>query len=143
MDRPPERRALTKLQKAALIAAASGVVLSWGLFLRFFIGETARAGIAESWGILLMFPAPAIPYVAMAALASRRRARSFLVVCLVFAAIALLFSGTYAIVDPRWREKPGSLELLMFVLVPFYQTAIGSVLLGAAMLFGPSERDQA
>jgi len=131
-EAPPPPR--TTLQKLALMGALFGLLLALALSLRFFIHDFDRYEPSRSWGNVLYVVPPLVPFIVAFFVIRRRNEPLLLIACLLFEALAILLCGVYADFDPHWRDKPGSLAPLVFLMVPVLQLLLFGLTVGLTAL---------
>lgn len=124
----------TILQKLALAGAFFGLLLALALSLRFFIHDFDRYEPSRSWGNVLYVVPPLVPFIVAFFVIRRRNEPLLLIACLLFEAVATLLCGVYADFDPHWRDKPGSLAPLVFLMVPALQLLLFGLTVGLTAL---------
>jgi hypothetical protein len=124
----------TTLQKLALAGAFLGLLLALALSLRFFIHDFDRYELSRSWGNVLYVVPPLVPFIVAFFVIRRRNEPLLLMACLLFEAVATLLCGVYADFDPHWRDKPGSLAPLVFLMVPALQLLLFGLTVGLTAL---------
>jgi hypothetical protein len=124
----------TTLQKLALAGALFGLLLALALSLRFFIHDFDRYELSRSWGNVLYVVPPLVPFIVAFFVIRRRNEPLLLIACLLFEAVATLLCGVYADFDPHWRDKPGSLAPLVFLMVPALQLLLFGLTVGLTAL---------
>ena len=128
----PQKR--TTWQKLALAGGFLGLLLALTLSLRFFIQDFDGHELSRSWGNVLYVVPPLVPFIVALFVVRRRNEPLLLVACLLFEAVATLLCGVYADFDPHWRDKPGSLAPLVFLMVPALQLLLFGLTVGLTAL---------